>query len=232
MDNQSQEQLLQRIARYLILHASFTYDIGLLYGKTGIALFFYHCARYMEKKVYEQFADKLVREVYKEIHLNSPFGFSDGLCGIGWGMEYLLQQQFVKGNADEVLEDLDRRIVERDVRRITDLSLETGLAGIACYVISRMADKTRRENPYFTVKYIEELGTALHRNAQIGCLYVDTLEFIIRKDVAISPYNPVCQIIKDIKFKEKAIFVKSRPLGIAENGYAGIGLQLMNVIKP
>ena len=32
------------------------------------------------------------------------------LCEIGWGILYLLQQGFVEGNADEVLEIIDERI--------------------------------------------------------------------------------------------------------------------------
>ncbi|MDR2775300.1 MAG: hypothetical protein LBC19_11270 [Tannerella sp.] len=60
-------QSLPRIARYLILHGSSTKDIGLLNGKTGIALFFYHYAHYAKKKVYRQYADELICEVYKGI---------------------------------------------------------------------------------------------------------------------------------------------------------------------
>ena len=133
-------QLLQRIARYLMLHASFTDNIGLLNGKTGIAIFFYHYFRFTGKKLYCDFADVLVNEIYKEIHVNTPLNFKDGLCGIGWGIEHLIRNHFVEADRDDVLVDLDKRIMEWDVRRISDCSLETGLAGIACYVVSRMED--------------------------------------------------------------------------------------------
>jgi hypothetical protein len=45
-----QEEILSRIARYLMLHGSFTSNIGLLNRKIGIAIFFYHYARYTGKK--------------------------------------------------------------------------------------------------------------------------------------------------------------------------------------
>ncbi|MDR0574375.1 MAG: hypothetical protein LBG96_10175, partial [Tannerella sp.] len=140
------DELLQRIARYLMLHGSFIDNIGLLNGKMGIAIFFYHYSRYTGKNIYDDFAGELIDEIYNEIHVNTPCDFKDGLCGIGWGMEYLIRNNFVNADSDEVLEDLDKRIMERDVRRITDYSLETGLKGIACYVIERRKNRTN-ENP-------------------------------------------------------------------------------------
>ena len=42
MNTERKQEILKRIARYLMLHASHTTNIGLLNGKMGIALFFYH----------------------------------------------------------------------------------------------------------------------------------------------------------------------------------------------
>ena len=140
------DKLLQRIARYLMLHGSFTDDIGLLHGKTGIVIFFYHYARYTEKRIYNDFAEELIEEIYKEINVSTPLNFKDGLCGIAWGIGYLIQNDFIEADPDEVLEDLDKRIMEWDVRHISDCSLETGLTGIACYVISRMRNREKEQS--------------------------------------------------------------------------------------
>ena len=165
MNYELRNQLFQRIARYLMLHGSFMSNIGLLTGKTGIAIFFYHYARYTGRKIYSDFADELIDEIYREIHINVPLNFKDGLCGIAWGIEYLMRNGFIDGNPDEVLEDLDKRIIEWDVRRISDCSLETGLTGIACYVVSRTENK-EKENSIISSDYKNNLIEALKKKKE------------------------------------------------------------------
>lgn len=94
---------LSRIARHLIINSSYTDNLGLYNGKMGILIFFAHFARYTQKKIYDDFAGKLLDEVYSEIHTETPINFTNGLCGIGWSMEYLLQNNFLDGNSNEVL---------------------------------------------------------------------------------------------------------------------------------
>ncbi len=93
---------LKRIANILLINGSFTDNLGLLNGKMGIAIFFFHYARYCNK-VYEDYAGELVDEIYDEINTNTPVNFADGLTGIGWGIEYLVKNGFVQANIDEAL---------------------------------------------------------------------------------------------------------------------------------
>jgi hypothetical protein len=79
------ENRLQRIANVLLLNASFTENLGLLNGKTGIAIFFYQYARYTGNKVYGDYAGELIDEIYGEINNGTPIGFANGLMGIGGG---------------------------------------------------------------------------------------------------------------------------------------------------
>ena len=140
MEN-AKDTTLVRIAKLLMLHSSFIGDLGFMNGKMGIALFFYHLSRYTDKKIYDDFAGELIDEIYTEIHNHYPSNFRNGLCGIAWGIEYLIQNQFVEADANEVLYDLDKMIFEWDVRKISDSTLETGLEGIAHYVIARCTGK-------------------------------------------------------------------------------------------
>lgn len=150
------EALMQRIINHQILHTSFLPGLGLYNGKMGRILFFYYAARHMNLGLCEEFADELLDEVYEDIHKMTPIHFSDGLCGIGWGVEYLVKQSFVEGIPDEVLTDIDLKIMEYDPRRITDHSLETGLEGIACYVMARLFSPRDEGVPFDTV-YLNDL---------------------------------------------------------------------------
>ena len=243
------DELLQRIARYLMLHGSFTSNIGILNGKMGIAIFFYHYSIYSGKRIYADFAGEIIDEIYKEINVNTVLNFKDGLCGIAWGFGYLIQNGFVEANSDDVLEDLDSRIMEWDVRRITDYSLETGLVGISCYVISRMENREKK-NVYINQEYIFDLIEALKRKKEkIDTDLMDAMGYIFirhcerseaiqnspvigrRNEETIRTFNPINRIIEKTRYDSKTIFETSRALGIDKSGYAGIGLQLMEVNK-
>ena len=67
-----------------------------------------------------------------------PINLETGLCGIGWGIEYLIQNGFMEGDSNEILTEIDKKVMERDLRRIKDLSLETGLMGISSYINIRI----------------------------------------------------------------------------------------------
>jgi len=149
--------LLPRIARHLIMHTSFIPNMGLYHGKMGIVLFFAHYARYTGNPLYNDFAGELLEEVYKGIHTELPVNFESGLCGIGWGIEYLLQNGFMEGDSDEILSEIDTHVMERDLRRITDPSVRTGLAGISYYIGKRINNPLRKsESLPFDKIYLDE----------------------------------------------------------------------------
>lgn len=137
-DNNANDKLLSRIANHLIINTSFLNNLGLYHGKMGVAIFFAHYALYTTNSLYDDFASELMDEIYEEIHEGQPIDLENGLCGIAWGILYLVQKGFIKGDINEILEDIDKKIMERDLRRTTDLSFKKGLKGIYYYVNSRL----------------------------------------------------------------------------------------------
>lgn len=157
MSKKEDDILLERIANHLIIQTSAMDDVGLYYGKMGIVLFFAHYARYTGCSVYEDFADELLGEVIENISDELPINMRTGLCGIGWGIEYLIQNHFMEGNSDEILSELDEKIMERDLRRIKDLSFDTGLEGISCYVRMRLKSPRKESTKLpFDSTYLSE----------------------------------------------------------------------------
>ena len=223
------DETLRRIARYLMLHTSHQDNLGLLNGKMGVAIFFFHYTEYIAKKVYKDFAGELINEIYKEIHVNYPCDFKDGLSGIAWGVEYLVRNQFVEGETDEILEDLDRQILERDVRRIQDNTLDTGLKGLAYYIISRCANRERNNN-IISEEYILDLIKALQSNIykdNENTQLIKTLKGILAHQQVTISTGFIEDILEKATFRYKSLFETSRSLGISNNGYAGIGLKIM-----
>lgn len=80
------EALLKRIADHQMLHGSFRRDLGVLNGKMGIVLFFFHYARYTGRVLYEDFAGEMLEEVIQELHSDLPIRFPMVYVGLAGGL--------------------------------------------------------------------------------------------------------------------------------------------------
>ncbi len=150
-------KLLQRIAYHLMINASYSSGIGLYHGKMGIVLFFAHYAKFTNETLYDDFAGELLNEIAEEIHADTPVNFEYGLSGIGWGIEYLIQNKFMGGNPNEILSDIDNRIMEINLRKMADTSINTGLEGIIYYISKRLSSSGNLSelpfDPFFLAEY-------------------------------------------------------------------------------
>lgn len=197
---------VQRLTNHLALNGSFVDDIGLFYGKMGISIFLYHYGRYANEPMYQLLGENLIEDIYENIHENMPVTMDKGLCGIAWGICSLLENNFLEGDTDEILSDIDNKIMERDPIRITDLSFNTGLEGIWSYVQARIsfAEKTQSALP-FDERYRNELTNSI-RIAQL-------------RQRAYLPLD----VIRVVKI-DSAMNLLKVPLGL-DNGCAGVALK-------
>ena len=124
---------LLRIANTLILYQSHANNQGLIRGKMGIALFYYHYARYMKNEFYNDLADELFDEILAEIS-RVPYDFENGLIGIGWAIDYLIKNEFIEGDSDDVLHDIDKRILSQ-----IKVDFRYSLLGQGIYLFSRLS---------------------------------------------------------------------------------------------
>lgn len=124
-----------RIVHTLMLQSFFITDIGLFEGQMGIVLALSEYSRKKEKDVFFDFSFDLLENIITKVNKGLTFSFNNGLTGIGWGIEYLIQNKFVEGSGVEICDEIDKKIMEIDPRRISDLSLNTGFEGLLHYVI-------------------------------------------------------------------------------------------------
>ena len=213
---------LSRIVHYLILNSSSFPDIGLFNGKMGISLFFFHYAKFSREEIYVEFAKLLLDQVMDDLTTYTPVNFQDGLCRIGWGIEYLNRQKFIEVDTDEVLTELDRQIINLDIRRITDYSIATGLEGIMHYWISRCSNKNNVSFPFDT-RYWNDLCHVLKegRSAFSNPAWADMcLDYLSGNNKQTCMLSIPTIIRKHLIFND---LKEDTPLGLY-NGLAGYGL--------
>lgn len=148
----------ERITHHLMLNAYFNPDLGLFHGQMGTVLAMSEYSKYSNNEVYFDVASCLLDNIAGKMHKNLLFSFASGLSGIGWGIEYLIQYGFVEGESVKICEEIDRKIMETDPRRILDFSLDTGFEGLLHYVIYHLqgAMKQNTELP-FDDRYLSDI---------------------------------------------------------------------------
>jgi hypothetical protein len=224
------DDLLKRIAQHLLLQESFEEKPGLLNGKMGFAIFFFHYARHTGDLTYEDFAVSLMEEIQEEIHAGTPFCLDEGICGIGWGIEYLVREGFVDGDADFLLEDIDRYIMQINLSGLNDMSLEKGVRGIAGYVCMRYQGKPYSySNPFLDKKYVMTLLDKLYDNKLINMPEALLLKKIAEgKTFEKNECYSINGYLHALYFNDKRAIDLHYPADVTvENGCVGLGLKLL-----
>ena len=224
----------QTTIHHLMLRSPFIKDIGLLHGKMGIALFFYHYAKHTGTTVYSDYADDLLDDIWKNLHNRLPDTFESGATGIIWGVEYMIQSGFVAGNSNAICADIDARIMQTDLRRMTPKFIEKELEGFLHYVLIRTQGTIKQQSePPFDKMYRHDLFQAFSFLLQQNKAN-ETCQTLIRQYLAYisgeSPlhYTPnLLLFIDGCKTSEKEIL--SAPLGLS-NGLAGMLYKQINNI--
>lgn len=128
---------LRKIADYLLLNSQYMQNLGLFHGKMGIVVALYAYANKYDDKLLEEYAWDLFQQVYEGVHSNMPMGLEYGLTGIAYGTTLMCEQGWVECDLNDILADIDAKIMEYDPRRITDFSVRTGAGGLCLYLALR-----------------------------------------------------------------------------------------------
>ena len=136
--------IMQNLTSELILkHLDKVKTPGLFYGKMGIALFYYKLSQQLGDIKYEETADTLIDEIFATLQkVALQPDFENGLAGIGWGIEFLVQNRFLDANTDDVLSDIDDKIFQHIIQtEELPVTFNMGLLGYATYLIYRLKNK-------------------------------------------------------------------------------------------
>ncbi len=172
---------LIEINRIIQQHGLSTNNHGLMHGTTGLSIYFYHLSRTVNNPEYEQLADDLLDKVFSSLSTSASPDFENGLAGIGWGIEYLVQNGFAEGNTDEILEEVDNTIFKTlQGDNLTSFELMNGLTGYLFYLVNRLK------------KTAYPKSVASHINSELLIMVINKLDVLIP--------NQFPSVIKEMNF--------------------------------
>lgn len=124
---------LEQTKQIIANNYSATKDIGLLNGKMGVAIFFFHYYRYYKKEEYEDIAISIISNIYEHLSADYSPNYREGIAGIGVGIDYLAHYGFITID-DDFWTDFDdimyRAVINHSHEGYT---LYDGLLGYARY---------------------------------------------------------------------------------------------------
>ena len=145
-----EEQLLHTV----VLHANDAPARGLFDGQMGLVLVLSEYARTRRAPELRTAIRFLLDQVLEHLDEGMPLDFANGLTGIGWGVEYLLARGFQRGSGADICAAIDRKLMERDLLRQTDLSLDTGLEGWLHYLAAHVQGARREGREVTDAAYL------------------------------------------------------------------------------
>ena len=125
---------VERLVNHLVLHSNDTPNIGLFDGKMGFVIVLFHYGHIHKSREFNIVAEKLLDNILSSLTTHTPINFATGLTGIGWGIEYLIQNNYIKGDSADICEVIDHKLMNISFKRLTDLTLETGIEGYLHYL--------------------------------------------------------------------------------------------------
>jgi len=130
--------------------------VGLFDGAVGKAIIFHLMYRHTGIEEMKTKAFQMLNEVAEKIMEVESLHFDNGLIGIGWAIEWLSQNDFIKENTDIILEDLDVEVYKSVLyKKEEDVSLEKGTLGKAAYFVKRSASVNKDTHRYLRLAHDE-----------------------------------------------------------------------------
>lgn len=153
---------LQSIANAISLNLPVITEPGLMDGKMGACLFYYHYGAYAKSQYYTNLASAVLDELFESVDDDTPLNFDNGLAGIAWAAEHLVNHKFVDADTNDILSDLDDTIFAHYSRLGPDQYRE--LLNIVPYIIARLQNTTVTAHQ---AQYLNLLKLAQHTQGVI-----------------------------------------------------------------
>ena len=93
--------------------ASETPILNIVTGKMGICLYFFLLADSLKNKQYQEWAEKLLDEIYEKLSQDTTATSTADIVQVGIGINFLLNRKYVTGNINRILGEVDNLLFRK-----------------------------------------------------------------------------------------------------------------------
>lgn len=227
---------IQTLNDKLVNFSDKDYPLGIFSGKMGLCIYFYYLSRWEKNEKYKYIADKYLDDIFEQSANYSDITVEYGLSGIGLGISILIKENFIEGNINEILEDIDsiifKRIAFLDYQKVQKRISKTDLLYLLYYLYTRFTDCKYSDNQYIfqelIIKVIEMLNEDMpsdffndYFSFSIQNFHLPIFLYVIRKIYDLGIYNN--RIIKILEEHSQKI-LSTYPVSTANKIYYLCGL--------
>lgn len=160
MDADAQFSFQEKTATHILLKEHKVIYPGLIGGKMGLCIHLFQTARLSKNNKYEVIATDLLENIYENISLCREFDFGKyGILGVAAGIQFLIEENYVQGNANEVLGEIDT-LVRNSVFECLSQSLSR-LSDLLDYLILRLKYNLSLNEPVQIQQLYDTIRTLL-----------------------------------------------------------------------
>lgn len=142
------------LVNYLALQASQISDSGLFHGRMGIILSLYCHGVIHDNQSLCDYASDILQNTADD-YFDGDISIENGLSGLGLGFTLLYKAGMFKDNLNDILYEIDKKIMSVDSRRMEDHSFRKGALGVLFYIRTRLS--VNQECVSIHKDYIKEL---------------------------------------------------------------------------
>lgn len=147
-------QVTTGLVNYLALQASQISDSGLCHGRMGIILSLYCHGVIHDNQSLCDYASDILQNTADDYY-DGDISIENGLSGLGLGFTLLYKAGMFKDNLNDILYEIDKKIMSVDPRRMEDHSFRKGALGVLFYINTRLS--VNQECVSIHKDYIKEL---------------------------------------------------------------------------
>lgn len=111
---------------------------GFCCGRFGIILALATYAKHYRLNSILDVSEHILDEMLKYVPSDISINFANGLAGIGWGLEYLSQQDIIAIDTIEACKEIDDKMISHNYIQMSDNSIDHGTGGVLLYVLAHI----------------------------------------------------------------------------------------------
>ena len=108
------EKIQKKLTDKLLSSGFDNYPVGLFHGKMGLSIYLFQLSKIESNPAYYEMADKLLDQVLlNDLSPNNSIDVEGGLAGVGLGVTWLVKNNFIEADLNELLEVIDDAIFRK-----------------------------------------------------------------------------------------------------------------------